>query len=90
MLCIIQTQASSFKDYTASPPLQPIVPEGNNAIMATAEERPVSHPSNSPEPDVAPGHSSGYCPSEQLCILSFQLAEWPSCRNVSMRTFQTL
>lgn len=31
----------------SSPPLQPIVPRGNNAIMATAEERPVSHPSNS-------------------------------------------
>lgn len=47
MLCIIQTQVSGFKDYTASPPLEPIVLGGNNAIMANAEERPASLPSNS-------------------------------------------
>lgn len=90
MLCTIQMQVSGFKDFTASPPLQPIVLVGNNAIMVTAQERPVSHPSNSPGPDVASGLSSSYCPSEQLCILPFQLAEQPGIRNVSMRTFQTL
>lgn len=47
MLCIIQTQVSGFKDYTASPPLQPIVLGGNNAVMAIAAERPASLPSNS-------------------------------------------